>query len=245
MQHLDAGKVLFFSLWIVPAILFYLIIFIHPANPGYALIFLPALIILIAAATGYMSNELKRTVKIDFSVLVTALIICVNFYFFFFTGFPVSYNEIRNHGKRLTALLNEIRRFDAADTALFSLQYIFYGPKHFIYYLPEYHVYQVDVKVAPTGETRETFWGKDGQTFMDKTIILPGDIRHFLVTFILDDKDRVNGIRDITVREIQNTPFSIAHGDISLVKRIYPKLKMRSTANETGQFRSAHDTAGF
>lgn len=236
VKYLDNGTVLFFTLWISPSVLFYLMIFIHPANPGYALIFLPALIILIAAAIGYMSNELKEILKKDFLAPLLCLVIFTNLYFFFFIGHPVSYSEIRHHGNRLTALLNEIRHFDAADTALFSLPYVFYGPKQFIYYLPEYYVYQVDAKVAPNGETRKTFWGKDRITYQNETIILPEDIRHFMAMFISDDIDRTKEIHNITIKQIRNTPFSIVHGDISLVNRIYPRLKMGSLKNETGGF---------
>ncbi len=234
IKYLDHGTVLFFTLWISPSVLFYLMIFIHPANPGYALIFLPALIILIAASMEYMSNELKGILKKDFLAPLLCLVMFTNLYFFFFTGFPVSFNEIRNHGNRLTALLNDIRNSDPADTALFSLPYVFYGPKHFIYYLPEYYVYQVDAKVAPNGETRKTFWGKDRITYQDETIILPEDIRHFTAMFISDDIDRAKGMSNITVRNIRDTPFSIVHGDSALVNRIFPRLKMRSSEDETG-----------
>jgi hypothetical protein len=236
IKYLDNGTVLFFMLWISPSVLFYLLIFIHPANPGYALIFLPALIILIAASMEHMSNELKGILKKDFLAPLSCLVIFTNFYFFFFIGYPVSYNEIRNHGNRLDALLSDISHSDPADTALFSLPYVFYGPKHFIYYLPEYYVYQVDAKVAPSGETRKTFWGKDRRTYFDETIILPEDIRHFIAMFISDDIDRTKGIRNITVRQIRNTPFSIVHGDSALVNRIFPRLKMRSPENERGGF---------
>jgi hypothetical protein len=97
-------------------------------------------------------------------------------------------------------------------------------------------VYQVDAKVAPSGETRKTFWGKDRRTYFDETIILPEDIRHFIAMFISDDIDRTKGIRNITVRQIRNTPFSIVHGDSALVNRIFPRLKMRSPENERGGF---------
>lgn len=235
-HYLDTGKVLFFILWIVPAVLFYLMIFIHPANPGYVLIFLPALIILIAASMEYMSNELKKILKKDFLALLFLFVIVTNLYFFFFSSLPFSYNEIRNHEKRLTAFLNEISRFDPADTALFSLPYVFYGPKHFMYYLPEYYVYQVDTVAAPTGEIRKTFWGRDRKTVWDETITLPGDIKYFITTFISDDIDRTKGIRNITIKQVRNTPFSVVHGDITLINSIYPRLKMRLSENEAERF---------
>src|SRR4030065_1174360 len=40
-KSLDSTKAIFFSLWVLPATMFYLFVFFSIPNPGYILIFLP------------------------------------------------------------------------------------------------------------------------------------------------------------------------------------------------------------
>jgi hypothetical protein len=48
ISRLIGTKPLFFIVWLLPSILFYIFIFLHPAGVGYTLILVPGLIILIA-----------------------------------------------------------------------------------------------------------------------------------------------------------------------------------------------------
>ena len=68
-----------------------------------------------------------------------------------------------------------------------------------MYYLPEYRVYQVDVRILPSGEERKTFWGMNRETFITDKIILPESIKMFLVPLIADDRDNVSGIKDVVL----------------------------------------------
>ncbi|OGW56221.1 MAG: hypothetical protein A2Y81_03845, partial [Nitrospirae bacterium RBG_13_43_8] len=158
-KSLDRNKVFFFSLWILPAFLFYLLIFIHPANPGYVLIFLPALFILTASSITYIGDQIKQLIKKDLSKSIAFTIIIISVAIFFFTKYPVSNREIRNHDHNLSIMLSEIKTFKPDNTGIFVEPYIFYGFRHIMYYLPEYRIYLVDVRIAPTGERMKTFWG--------------------------------------------------------------------------------------
>jgi NADH:ubiquinone oxidoreductase subunit 6 (subunit J) len=134
--------VIFFPLGTSP-FLFYLLIFIHQANPGYALAFLPALLVLTATSVGYLGAELKQTIKGHLTVYFSVVIV-LNIFFFIFSAYPVSSQEIRNHDRDLSILLDGIR-FEPSKR-LFSSPYIFFGYRQIMYYLPEYRAYQVDVR---------------------------------------------------------------------------------------------------
>jgi predicted membrane-bound dolichyl-phosphate-mannose-protein mannosyltransferase len=227
LSSLDKSKVLFFLFWILPSIMFYLLIFIHPANPGYTLIFLPALLMLVAASIGYVSENIRQFFKRDLSIKIALFVISINTAFFFITSYPVTYREIQNHKKDLTIMLNEIKAFDSSRTAIFVGPYIFYGYRQIMHYLPEYRVYQVDVRFAPTGEGRKTFWGLNRETFLTDKIVAPDGIDSFISVLISEDKDKAKGANGISVQKLRDTNIYIASGDISLVNKIYPELMIK------------------
>jgi hypothetical protein len=224
LKTLDVRKSLFFALWILPAALFYLFIFIHPANPGYVLIFLPALFILTARSIEYIGSELKPFLGTNVPALIAAIIIISNAAFFLFSRNPVSYHEIRTHDRDLSIILTNIHSFDPQKTAIFVEPYIFYGYRQIMYYLPDYRVYQVDVRVATTGDVRKTFWGINRGTFVTDKIILPGQIKEFILPVFSDDKKR-RLMREGFVSKDLCSGFSIISGPIGLIKEIYPELK--------------------
>jgi hypothetical protein len=231
IKTLDMNKVLFFTLWILPSVLFYLLIFIHPANPGYVLIFLPALFILIAASIGYISNELKHFIEKDVTTAIILIIIIANTFMFFFSRYPVSYQEIRTHDRDLSIMLDGIKTFNPLKTAIFIGPYVFYGYRQIMYYLPQYHVYQVDVRVAPTGEVRKTFWGHNKKTFLSEKIILPESINDFILPLIAEDKNKVLGIKKISIEQLKPTNMYLAYGNILLINDIYPELRIQIQNN--------------
>jgi hypothetical protein len=226
-KFLDKTKIFFFSSWILPFVLFYLLIFIHRANPGYVLIFLPALFILTAASIDYISTELKQITGKNFSTFIASAIIIFNTGIFFFSHYPISYGEIRTHDRNLSIMLTAIKNFDPLNTAIFVGPYIFYGYRQIMYYLPQYYVYQVDVRVAPTGEVRKTFWGVNRETFLSKEIVLPKTIDNFLTILISDDRDKSAGLKGLNVKNLLTTNISIASGPIVLLRETYPDLKIR------------------
>ena len=95
-----------------------------------------------------------------------------------------------------------------------------------MYYLPEYRVYQVDVRVLPTGEERKTFWGMNGGTFLTHEIILPKSIDMFLVLLLADDRDKVSRIKDIGIEQLAPIDMYLVYGNITSIKEIYPELKI-------------------
>ena len=223
--QIDSGKLLFFTLWMAPALLFYLLIFIHPANPGYALVFTPPLFILLAKAVELLHRELSSFLPWNWNLITAAVLVTVNLYLFLFSTYPVSATIIRKHDRDLALMIEHLNRFDPATTALFMGPYIFNGFRHVMYYLPEYSAYQAEYTVAPDGQVREFLGGKNRQTFRMKTIDLPRQSRRFATLINADySEHRYNpsGIRvDVLLPESY-----IASGDIRLVNRLYPKLPL-------------------
>lgn len=227
LMAIDISKALFFAIWILPSVMFYLLIFIHPANPGYVLIFIPALLILTSASISYSAKELLKMNLRDYSNHTAVFIVSINALFFLFSNNIVSYKAIKIHDKDLGIMLREIKAFDPSRTAIFVGPYIFYGYRQIMYYLPEYRVYQVDVRVAPSGEIRKTFWGIDRETFLTDEIIVPEDIDSFVSILISEDKDKAKDTNGISVQKLQSTDIYIASGDLSLIKNIYPELRIK------------------
>lgn len=225
-DSLDRGKMLFFSLWVLPSFFFYLLVFIHPANPGYVLIYLPALFILTAASIGYISHDLRKFLKTDLTAVIASILIIANIFFFLFVRSNVSYGEIRSHERYLSLILDGFREFNPADTIIIAEPYVFFGFRHIMYYLPEYRVYQIDIKVTPDGKMRKTWWGMNRQTFLTDEIVLPKEVHTFAMPLVADDVNKVTGLRGIRIKGFPGTNIYIASGNVSLIKNIYPKLRI-------------------
>lgn len=227
LKLLNKSKLIFFMLWILPSFMFHLLIFTHNSNPGYVLIFLPAFLIIATLSIIYISEDLKKFLNKDFLLKVVIFVISINAILFLFINHPASYRAIKTHDKDLSIMLKEIKNYESSKVAIFVDPYTFYGYRHIMYYLPEYKVYQVDIRVAPTGEIRKIFWGVNRKTFLTDKIVLPENIKGFVAITISDDKDKVTGIDGINIKKLPETEIYIASGPISLIKEIYPELGIK------------------
>jgi hypothetical protein len=233
-ELLNGDKALFFFIWTLPSLLFYLLIFIYPSNPGYVLIFLPALFVLTAVSIEYLTGKLRpslsatRTGSSRLSILVASTIVISNAAVFCLSDLPVSFGEIRDHDRDLAVMLDEIKKFDPSKTAIFVKPYVFFNFRHVMYYLPEYRVYQVDIRRSPAGKMRKIFWGKGRETFLTDEIVLPENVSTFVVPLIPEEKDSFLGINGVNMLDLNTANhLSIASGNITLIKRVYPELKIK------------------
>ena len=219
---LDRQKTLFSLIWITPSVLFYLLIFIHYANPGYVLIFLPSLLLLTAASIYFIGSNLKRFVRKDLTLFIASIIIVINTTTFFVYNLA-SYKEIRIRDRDLSIMFDGIKSFNPANTAIFIAPYIFCGFRHIMYYLPEYRVYSVDVRIAPTGERRKTSWGIHGKTFLSNDVDIPYDVTMFIILTRTDIRDKVAKIKGSSVKKLSSGMF-LASGPLALIQEIFPEL---------------------
>ncbi len=230
LKSLDSTKAFFFSLWVLPVIMFYLFVFLAIQNPGYILIFLPALFILASFSCILMANEFRERYRSKVFWSIVAAVVVLNTAAFFLLHFPVSHRWIRTHDRDLSILLAEIKTFDPGETAVFVNNYIYYSYRHIMYYLPEYQVFNVDWRVASTGEERKTFHGYHKKTYMSQGFPVPARIKLFIAPLSLDDNkydERGSyGKEGIVVRDLTPT-LSVAAGPISLIRKIFPEVHIR------------------
>jgi hypothetical protein len=212
-------KLSFFAAWILPSVAFYLLIFIHPANPGYALVFTPPLLILCARATVYRGAELKRRSGKDSTLLVTSVVLLVNTSVFLFSTWPISWRSIKDHDRDLASIVTELGSFDPATTAFFVMPYLLTGFRQVMYYLPKYRVYQINSGTSQ--EKRSIFWGIGRNTFLSKNAEIPGTINKFATFLYKEDGAYLSGHKEIVCRYLQPRIMVIS-GPINLVPQIFP-----------------------
>lgn len=215
----------FFTLWAAPAFLFYLLIFIHPVNPGYALVLTPPLYILLAKSVEYLHGELSALIQWRWYQLIATLIIGINLSIFLFSDLPVSSSFIREHDRDLAAMILRLKTFDPHDTALLLNPYVFYGFRHIMYYLPEYCAYGTD-SVANDGKNRVFFGGKDRNTIRTNNIDIPVCIQRF-ATLVIQGPGRIANDKNGISIDVISPECYVASGNITNVVKLYPKLPLR------------------
>ena len=228
-KSLDSTKAIFFSLWILPIMMFSLFVFLSIQNPGYILIFLPALFILASYSILHIGNDLGNMFGRKACLPILTVVVVLNMAAFFLLKSPVSYRWIRTHDRNLSILLADIKTFDPGETAVFVNNLIYYSYRHVMVYLPEYRAYNVDVRTATTGERRKTFWGVNRETFLQEEVTLPGGVTRFVTPIDREDaKYRERMLYEsegLEVRDITQSMF-VASGSVGLLSRVYPELRV-------------------
>lgn len=228
LKSLDSAKLLFFSLWVLPAMTFYIFVFLSMQNSGYALIFLPALLILSSVSIFYIGNKFRERYRRKAWLSVLSAVVVLNTAAFFLLVFPVSYRWIRIHDRNLSALLADVKTCNPGETAVFVNNLIYYSYRHIMVYLPEYLSYNVDVRTTKTGERRKTFWGINKETFLQDEVALPARITRFVTPIDQDDpkygERKIYESAGIEVREVTRSMF-IASGPVGLLGHVYPELR--------------------
>ena len=226
----ESTKALFFFFWILPVMAFYLFVFLSVQNPGYILIFLPALLILSSISIFRIGDELQDRYGRKILLSIITAVVILNTAGFFLMDSPVSYRLIRIHDRNLSILLADIKTFDPGETAVFVNNYVYYSYRHIMYYLPEYRVFNVDWRVASTGEVRKTFHGYHKKTYMSQGFPVPDRIKFFIALLGFGDKkyDEKGSYekKGIVVRDLTPT-LRIATGSISLLRKVFPNVRVR------------------
>ena len=93
-----------------------------------------------------------------------------------------------------------------------------------MYYLPEYYVYDAGF----SGEQRKLFWGTNKTTHLTNNIILPKNLRIFVVPLLRSEINKLNISTEMTILDIDNTKFCLITGDIKLLKELLPTVRICS-----------------
>lgn len=217
----DGARPLFFAAWVLPSFLFYLTIFIHPSNPGYALIYTPPLLLISARATLNICSELEGLSGRNITLSLTSILLLINTGFFLFSTYPISWQTIKKHDESIESIRKNMRIFDPMTTVLFVRPYIFNGFRQVMYYLPQYRVYQIDIVSSPNGKKRNIFWGLNRNTFLSKKIELPAHISSIATLLAGEDRELANNTVGIIVKPVLSN-ISIAYGPIVQMLGIFP-----------------------
>jgi hypothetical protein len=227
IRLLDTTKVIFFSLWVLPTMFFYLFVFISVQNPGYVLILLPAIFLMTSFSILYIGKELTERYGKNATPWIVFFLMALNTAMFFSFKTPVSYPWIKHHDRQLSLLLNDINTFDPGETAIFVNNYIYYSYRHVMVYLPQYRVYNVDVRITSSGEHRKTFWGIHGKTHLAEKVTLPENVRRFVSPLDIGDgkyweKESYENA-GICIKEI-SPDLRLASGRVDQLRYLYPNL---------------------
>lgn len=231
-RSLDSTKVMFFAVWNLPAVVFYLFVFLSPQNPGYVLILLPAFLLLASFSIFHVGKNFGdwRGGRAWLAILAVVVVLNSAAFFLLKASVPVTHRWIRTHDRDLAVLLGDIHTFAPGDTAVFVNNLLYYSYRHIMYYLPEFRTYNVDVRVAPTGEERKTFQGIQKRTVLTEGFAIPENIRFFVTP--LDSGDSMYYEKDryekegIVVRDLSPN-LRIATGPISLLRKVFPNVRVR------------------
>ena len=196
---LSKEKVLFFSLWLIPAFILDIFIFLYPGVMimGYGLFFAPALLILVSVSIQYSAVEIKRVIEgndLRIKTLHTAfvgIVITVNTAVFLMAPISVSAGGIREHDQHLSTLLSGIRKkFPAESTIIFNEKaYVLYSFRHIQYYLPDYRTYLTYGPLKNNrGEKWHVFGGMNGKTFLADAVHIPENTQYII--HFMDPSDR-------------------------------------------------------
>lgn len=155
--HLDYRKWWLFGLLIVPALLFYLFVFLF--NPGY-LLFLVVLLTPLVVEGALIAirfwaeryKEARQKLHWQGLAIGSFLLLMIGYSIFFWTRpsplefkpFLLSFYQIQQADRLLDHQLKAVKEFFDPETSFILFdggEFIHAGFRHYMYYLPEYRVY--------------------------------------------------------------------------------------------------------
>lgn len=189
---LPRKKILFFAVWLTPALLFFTIVFIPPYKYSYGLVLLPAFFILTPAAVRLALTLLKTFQGFatfpsgQATAIIVAIMIASNIAVFCLTDGGFSVSGLRTHERLLTMIFSGIKQnFPSDGTLILGKQRsTFSGFRHVQYYLPEYQVYLVDQQTDVQGQKWHAFGAHNGRTILSPEVKVPPGTKR--IVFLAD-----------------------------------------------------------
>jgi hypothetical protein len=179
----------------LPAFLFHLLVFTHPAVPGHSLIYMAGFFILagrtltaLSSAIGAMSPEKRGFLR----KATLYPVLAANAALFLFVPTQFSYKNIKGHDKMVSEYVGVIRRnFSPADTEIIGSDRFVLSYRHAMYYLPEFRVHDTTVLSAPGGP--HLLWGVGYETMMAGSLDFMPCTKHY-VDFMNYSKSDMAGL---------------------------------------------------
>ena len=222
-RDLMSSKGLFCILWVFPPLFLYVMVFVAShINAGYSLIYLPALIILASSAlikSAAVSKSLPRWCFVTF----LGLALISNSYMFISSTAHISYRFLSEQEERLSTFTREVRRhYHPENVVLMCRKNVFFGPRHFMYYLPEYRVYIINEFPPVQKKARQVFWGQYHTTHRTEGLHLPVGIKYFISPEERSASEQSSLPPCVNVVFEVNNVFRFCLYDIRFVQMLYP-----------------------
>lgn len=226
------GRVL--GLMALPAAAFFVLVFNSPANPGLNLIVIPPLAIAASAAMlavklpGNISHGLPQK-ALAFAVIAAAVLF--NMYFFLVRDTTVSGSFPKRQGAFVSRFTDTVRAwFSPSEAAIFGNMFFYAGPRHHMYYLPEFTVFVYDPSEDRQGRARQVFYGRKGRTYTSPYMDIPAGVRYFLISSL--DRDLLYRLRPTElakVRELRSSSGDLVgyYGDIAYAPALFRPVNVR------------------
>lgn len=225
-KDLLSFKGLFIVLWVSPPLFLYVLVFISShINAGYSLIYLPVFIILASGALT-KSVAVSKSLPRWFSFVSIVFALIINSYMFILSGSDSSSGFLKTQEERLNTFVKEVRsRYSSEDTIILSRQYILFGPRHFMYYLPEYRVYLMNDSLPMQEKARQVFWGQYHSTHLSDGVHIPEGIKYFISPAVRSAEGPGSSIPSEQVVFNLTDQFRFNLYDIKYARLLYPSAK--------------------
>jgi len=208
---LPRKKILFFMVWLAPALLFFTIVFIPPYKYSYGLVLLPAFFILTPAAIRQALTLLKtfggfaNFPSEQATAIIVAVVLASNIGVFCLTDSGFSASGLRTHERLLAMIFSGIKQHFPSDGTLILGKQLstFSGFRHVQYYLPEYPVYLADQQTDVHGRKWHAFGARGGRTIITTNIEIPPGTKR--IVFVADPyfPQSNEALRKMNLHEIQ------------------------------------------
>lgn len=241
MEVLRKDSVRFLLMWLTPAGLFYMLIFLIPANNGFIMDLLPALAMLCALGLMEFVAAVQRSLAVTIQskwtlgTIFASVLLLINVGIFLFShAFYASLYEVREHDRVLSEITSEIRHlFDPRNTLITTSASVRYSYRNIMYYLPQFYVVYIDSTPGPRGEHRRLFWGKDRMSWVTPDFQKPPGITRFIVVRDPIDNERARELDQIgLLKPPLGEHANYRYGPIEFLERAYPHLKHKAPVTE-------------
>lgn len=170
----------FVLLMFAPHALSLVFIYNSPADPGLSIALLPGLVIAMAAAWAGLLERRRYARRVAAVVLAAAL--AYNAHTFLIEPGQASLHFIRAQQGLVINYLRTVRsEFAPGEAVMLGRHHLYFGPRHFMYYLPQYHVYIYDEGVDEHGNPRQIMSCYGRRTRMSDELILPASAQSFVI----------------------------------------------------------------
>jgi len=137
LSSINRSKKVFLLVWMLPALVFFVLVFLHAANMGYLLLLAPPLFVVAAGALARLWQE-DGTTPLWGKVSILLIAGGINGAIFIASPAYVSYASIVSHDRFVHSLRPMIERHaESGIDAVVALDEHFYGFRHVGYALPE------------------------------------------------------------------------------------------------------------